>query len=81
MQEAKTHLSAHVAALKPGDRIILWSHDRPVAEIRPIEEQPTEPRPVGLGKGLAEIPDSFFDPLPEELHDLFGGSEPGARAR
>ena len=43
MHEAETSLSAHIAALKPGDRI--------------------------------------FDPLPEELHDLFGGSEPGVRAR
>lgn len=73
MHEAEIHLSAHVDALKPGDRIILWSHDRPVAEIRPIEGQLDEPRPVGLGKGLAEIPDSFFDPLPGELLDPFEG--------
>lgn len=73
MDDAGTHLSAHVDALKPGDRIILWSHDRPVAEIRPIEGQLDEPRPVGLGKGLAEIPDSFFDPLPEELLGPFEG--------
>ena len=31
------------------------------------------PRPFGLGKGLAEIHDSFFDPLPDELLDLFEG--------
>ena len=73
MHEAKTHLSAHVARLKPGDRIILCRRNRPVAEIRPIEEQLNEPRPVGLGKGLAEIPDSFFEPLPDELLDLFEG--------
>ena len=32
-----------------------------------------EPRPIGLGKGLAEIPDSFFDPLPDDLLDPFEG--------
>ncbi len=32
-----------------------------------------EPRPIGLGKGLAEIPDAFFDPLPDDLLDLFEG--------
>ena len=32
-----------------------------------------QPRPIGLGKGLAEIPDSFFDPLPDALLDLFEG--------
>ena len=35
-----------------------------------------EPRPTGLGKGLAEIPDSFFDPLPEDLLRLFEGKDP-----
>ena len=32
-----------------------------------------EPRPIGLGKGLVRIPDSFFDPLPEDLLRLFEG--------
>ena len=34
---------------------------------------PKEPRPVGLGKGLAELPASFFEPLPEDLLRLFEG--------
>ena len=73
MHEAKTHLSEHIARLKPGDRIILCRRNHPVAEIRPLEEPRDEPRPVGLGKGLAEIPDSFSDPLPGEMLDLFEG--------
>lgn len=73
MHEAKTHLSEHVARLKEGDRIILCRRNRPVAQILPIAETPAEPRPIGLGKGLAEIPDSFFDPLPDDLLDLFEG--------
>ena len=35
-----------------------------------------EPRPIGLGNGLVEVPDSFFDPLPEELLRLFEGAKP-----
>lgn len=73
MQEAKTHLSEHVAKLKAGDRIILCRRNRPVAEILPLPHPEDEPRPIGLGKGLAEIPESFFDPLPEEILDLFEG--------
>lgn len=73
LHEAETRLSDHIARLKPGDRIVLWHRNRPVAEILPIEEPAAEPRPVGLGKGLADIPDSFFDPLPEEMLDLFDG--------
>lgn len=73
MHEAKTHLSEHIARLKEGDRIILCRRNRPVAQILPIAETPSEPRPIGLGKGLAEIPDSFFDPLPDDILDQFEG--------
>ena len=73
MHEAKTHLSKHVAKLKSGDRIILCRRNREIAEIRPIEEPTDEPRPIGLGKGLAEIPDSFFEPLPDDLLEGFEG--------
>lgn len=34
-----------------------------------------KPRPTGLGKGLVEVPDSFFEPLPEDLLRLFEGTE------
>jgi hypothetical protein len=38
---------------------------------------PLPPRPIGWLRGKWEVPDSFFDPLPEELLDLFEGkSEP-----
>lgn len=39
-------------------------------------ESAKEPRPIGLGKGLVEIPDSFFEPLPEDLLRLFEGKQP-----
>ncbi len=73
MQEAKTHLSRHVASLKDGDRIILCRRNRPVAEIRPISDHQNEPRPVGLGRGLTDLTDAFFDPLPDDILDDFGG--------
>lgn len=74
VQEAQANLSKHIADLKPGDRIILSHLDQPVAEILPIKGRSDEPRPVGLGKGLAEVPNSFFDPLPAStLNDFDGG--------
>ncbi len=40
-------------------------------------EQPTEvlkeKRPIGLLKGKWELPESFFEPLPVEILDLFEG--------
>jgi hypothetical protein len=41
----------------------------PAAERRP-------PRPVGWLRGKVEVPDSFFDPLPDDLLDLFEGRGP-----
>ncbi|MDD9989267.1 MAG: hypothetical protein OXQ31_23540 [Spirochaetaceae bacterium] len=80
MQEAKTHLSAHIAKLAEGDRIILCRRNRPVAEIRPIEQPIEQARPVGLGKGLAEVPESFFDPLPEHVLDSFEARSDSSQA-
>ena len=74
MQEAKPHLSRYVAGLKPGDRIILCRRNIPVAEIRPISDRVDEPRPFGLGRGLADVTDAFFKPLPD---DVLGGFEGG----
>ena len=73
MQEAVAHLTEHIAGLKPGDKIILCQENNPVAEILPLPGATAQPRPIGLGAGLAKVPDSFFDPLPDELLDLFEG--------
>ena len=40
------------------------------------QENPTETirqRPIGLAKGQIEIPDSFFEPLPDDIQDAFEG--------
>ncbi|MBK5965262.1 hypothetical protein CCR95_14490 [Thiocystis minor] len=39
-------------------------------------QQPQEPpsqRPIGLAKGMFEVPASFFEPLPDDLLDAFEG--------
>ena len=38
------------------------------------QEKPTKivpQRPIGLAKGQFEIPDSFFEPLPDDILDAF----------
>lgn len=71
--EVEANLYKYVAMLRPEDKIILCQGDTPVAEIRRLPGAANEKRPTGLGAGMAEIPDSFFDPLPDELLDLFEG--------
>jgi antitoxin (DNA-binding transcriptional repressor) of toxin-antitoxin stability system len=73
IHEAKTHLSKYLALLEKGETILLCKRNEPIAEIRPLPAQRKEPRPIGLGKGTFTVPDSFFDPLPDDILDLFEG--------
>ena len=56
-----------------GETLVVTQHDRPVAEIRPIEAV-RRPRPFGLAAGSFVVPDDFDDPLPDDLLDAFEGS-------
>ena len=51
VHKAKTHLSQYLAKLAVGKKIILCKYDVPVAEIHPLKQSKTKPRPIGLAKG------------------------------
>mgnify|MGYP001160506059 FL=1 len=73
IHEAKTHLSRYLARLEKGETIVLCRRNTPIAEIRAIPAARKKPRPLGLAKGTVQIRPSFFEPLPDELLDLFEG--------
>ena len=77
--DAKAHLSQYVDSVERGETIVLCRRNVPVAEIRPMPQPLTEPRPVGIYPGLV-IPDSFFEPLPEDLLQAFEGGGEAATA-
>ncbi len=70
--DAKANLSRYLASVEDGETILVCRRNMPVAEIRPVARPVTEPRPVGIDRGMT-IPSSFFDPLPDELLDAFEG--------
>jgi len=72
MHDAKTHLSRHLAGLQGDDRIILCNRNRPVAEVRLIRGGGKRRR-AGLAKGAFTVPQTFFEPLPEEIVSGFEG--------
>jgi prevent-host-death family protein len=77
MFEAKTNLSALVKKAQSGETVIITSgrNKTPVAKLSPIEPvQPVVKRRLGamLIPGY-EIPDSFWDPLPEDELRLWEG--------
>lgn len=73
IHEAKRHLSRYLARLEKGETIVLCRRNTPIAEIRPLPAVRKKPRPLGLAKGTVKIAPGFFEPLPDELLDLFEG--------
>ena len=71
MHEAKTHLSRYIARVEAGEKILLCRRNEPVAEIRPLPRERKKPRPIGLCRGQFTIPESFFDPLPDDFMEAF----------
>jgi prevent-host-death family protein len=76
IHEAKIHLSRFLKRVAAGETVVICKHNRPVAELRAVRETPAGPRPIGLARGLFEIPAEFFAPLPEEELALFEEAEP-----
>ena len=70
VHEAKARLSELLDLLERGETIIICRRNVPVAELRPYSGQ-GETRPIGLCPELEPIPDSFFEPLPDEWMDAF----------
>jgi len=70
MHDAKTHLSRYLAELGPNETLVICNRNQPVAELRLIKKKPRGFR-FGVAKGKITIPDSFFEPLPDEILKAF----------
>ena len=63
--EIKARLSEYLDRVAKGERVIVCRHNKPIAELRPLEHGRTEPRPIGPleGRPRFDVPASFFEPL------------------
>jgi len=68
VQEAKTHLSALLARVAAGERIVLSRHGKPIAQLVPLDPSPR--RQLGFLQG--RVDEAFFDPLPEDELERWG---------
>jgi prevent-host-death family protein len=73
VHEAKARLSHYLQAVEHGEVVLVCRRNVPVAELRPVARRRTEPRPIGLLSSTFSVPETFFEPLPEELLDAFEG--------
>jgi prevent-host-death family protein len=62
VQEAKTRLSQILAAAERGEEVVIARDGKPIARLVPVVTP--SPREVGFVSG--SVPDSFFEPLPED---------------
>jgi prevent-host-death family protein len=69
VHEAKTHLSKLLDRAHAGQEIILAKAGKPYARLMPLEA----PRKRKLGFLEGAVPDSFFDPLPDDELDAWEG--------
>jgi antitoxin (DNA-binding transcriptional repressor) of toxin-antitoxin stability system len=67
--EAKTNFSSLIARAQKGEEIIIANRGKPVIRFEAILE--SKKRKLGFVKG--ELPNSFFDELPEEELVLWEG--------
>jgi antitoxin (DNA-binding transcriptional repressor) of toxin-antitoxin stability system len=69
---AKTHLSRLIERAAAGEEIVILRGKIPVARLTAIQSQQSKRR-FGAYRGEFEVPESFFDPLPEEELKAFEG--------
>jgi prevent-host-death family protein len=72
IHSAKTQLSKLIEAAERGEEVIIARAGKPVAKLVALENQKPA-RKAGCMKGLFEVPESFFDPLPKDILDAFEG--------
>jgi prevent-host-death family protein len=75
VHEAKTHFSKLLERAHAGEEIILAKSGKPYARLVPLNARETPRRQPGKLKGW-DIPDGFFDPLPEEELRVWDESHP-----
>jgi prevent-host-death family protein len=71
VHEAKTHFSRLLEQAHAGQEIILAKAGKPYARLVPLEPAKKAQRVPGRLKGLIEVGDEFFEPLPEDELSLW----------
>ncbi len=71
--DMKRHLKYYLQRVQKGETLVVSEKGRPVAEVRPVAVSASRLRPYGLCEGEFDVPDTFDNPLPEEILALFEG--------
>ena len=72
--DARASLSRLIDRALAGEEVVITRKGKPVVKLTPVQTV-QQPRQLGALKGMFEIPDSFFDPLPDEVLEEFYGKD------
>ncbi len=70
IHQAKTHFSRLVDDAAAGKEVVIAKAGKPVAMLVAISAEvggKKKPRPLGLFAGKYNIPDDFYEPLPDDI--------------
>jgi prevent-host-death family protein len=75
VHEAKAKLTEYLDAALRGERIVIARRNVPLVELKAIAQTSSVPRSIGAGprEDGYELPDSFWEPLPDDLAAAFAG--------
>ena len=73
--DVKARLSEYLERVEGGERIVICRHNKPVAELVPVEHARSEPRPLGplAGRPAFSVGDAFLEPLSAAELDAWEG--------
>jgi prevent-host-death family protein len=67
--QARAELSRLIERALAGEEIVITRRGKPTVRLLPVEQ--ALPRKPGALKGKLTLPESFFDPLPDDIIDAF----------
>jgi prevent-host-death family protein len=75
VHEVRENLAEYLAAAERGEEVLICRRNQPVARLVALQTTARrEARPLGLAADAGtSLPDSFFDPLPDELVQALSG--------
>lgn len=76
VHEAKAQLSSILDRVEAGETVRIARRNKVLAEIVPVAKPPVPKlRPMGPSETGFKVPDSFFDPLPDDLNRKMLGQD------
>lgn len=76
VHQAKAQLSSILDRVEAGETVQIARRNKVLAEIVPVGKPPVpKVRPLGPSEPGFTVPDSFFDPLPDDLNRKMLGQD------